>query len=540
MKNIKYIFILAMLSILAACSDEKDLIIVEPVEKIGNLYGYGTIFGWDSNAPTALIQSTEDPELFIIEKVIRYSEENKQFKFLLDKGDWDKVRYLVPNSIDYGTSVKLASNGEYAMFMCSEKDGNLRDHFWGIPEGEDGTYRLTVNPKKMTLKVEKLNSNTEEPEEKTIYGLGSAFGWDSNNATGLTPDPENPEKIFTAEVTLDYSTENKLFKFILEEGNWDKVRYLVPNDVNYNGNVKIVGPGEYDMFLCSEGTGNLRDHFWGIADGESGKYKITVNIATLKMKIEKAVAETHNIFGLGIAFGWDSGNPTPLTPVTGKTGIFSAEVELAYTTENKQFKFCMEKGSWDKVRYLVPESVDAGTSVKKVTPGEYNMFKCSEVTGNLRDHFWGIPENADGVYRLTVDTLTLKLKVEKMEGGLGFENLFGTGTAFSWASSPVTKDPTDSKIYVFEADLIYTTENKLFKFTLELGDWDKIRYLVPESVDHNGNVKKVIPGEYNMFLCSEGAGNLRDHFWGIPEGQNGTYKFTVNTRTLKLKVEKLL
>ncbi len=33
-------------------------------------------------------------------------------------------------------------------------------------------------------------------------------------------------------------------------------------------------------------------------------------------------------------------------------------------------------------------------------------------------------------------------------------------------------------------------------------------------------------------------GNLRDH-WGIPEGTDGKYKLTVNTQTLKLKVEKV-
>ena len=36
-------------------------------------------------------------------------------------------------------------------------------------------------------------------------------------------------------------------------------------------------------------------------------------------------------------------------------------------------------------------------------------------------------------------------------------------------------------------------------FCLEKGDWDKVNYLVPESVDHNGNVKIVTPGEYPMF-----------------------------------------
>ena len=55
--------------------------------------------------------------------------------------------------------------------MCSEMTGDLRDHFWGIPEGSDGTYRITVNVKKLKLTLEKISDETEEPEPeiKTIY-----------------------------------------------------------------------------------------------------------------------------------------------------------------------------------------------------------------------------------------------------------------------------------------------------------------------------------------------------------------------------------
>lgn len=174
------------------------------------------------------------------------------------------------------------------MLMCSEMTGDLRDHFWGIPEGSDGTYRITVNVKKLKLTLEKISDETEEPEPeiKTIYGLGSAFGWDSGNPNRLTPDPDE-EGIYTAEVNLIYSDENKQFKFCLEKGDWDKVNYLVPESVDHNGNVKIVTPGEYPMFKCSEMEGNLRDHFWGIPEGTDGKYKLTVNTQTLKLKVEK-------------------------------------------------------------------------------------------------------------------------------------------------------------------------------------------------------------------------------------------------------------
>ena len=259
---------------------------MEPVENYTQLYGLGTIFSWDSNVPTEL--KLIEQNTFTIDKVIKYSEENKQFKFILEKGDWDKVRYLVPTSTDDGTAVKVITPGEYDMLMCSEMTGDLRDHFWGIPEGSDGTYRITVNVKKLKLTLEKISDETEEPEPeiKTIYGLGSAFGWDSSNPTGLTPDPDE-EGIYTAEVNLIYSDENKQFKFCLEKGDWDKVNYLVPESVDHNGNVKIVTPGEYPMFKCSEMEGNLRDHFWGIPEGTDGKYKLTVNTQTLKLKVEK-------------------------------------------------------------------------------------------------------------------------------------------------------------------------------------------------------------------------------------------------------------
>ena len=108
---------------------------MEPVENYTQLYGLGTIFSWDSNVPTEL--KLIEQNTFTIDKVIKYSEENKQFKFILEKGDWDKVRYLVPTATDDGTAVKVITPGEYDMLMCSEMTGDLRDHFWGIPEGTE-------------------------------------------------------------------------------------------------------------------------------------------------------------------------------------------------------------------------------------------------------------------------------------------------------------------------------------------------------------------------------------------------------------------
>ncbi len=148
------IFLFAIIMVLNSCSDEKEIIFVEPVEKINELYITGAAVGWASKS---MQKDAETANIFTYELELSYSEENKLFKFTREEGDWDKIRYLVPEDVDYNGYTKIvASGGEYNMSMVSEMTGNLRDHFWGIGEGKDGIYRLTVNAQIPKLQVEKI------------------------------------------------------------------------------------------------------------------------------------------------------------------------------------------------------------------------------------------------------------------------------------------------------------------------------------------------------------------------------------------------
>jgi hypothetical protein len=152
----KYInvFLFGITTILAGCSNEKDVLVVEPVERIKALYMTGASTGWSSKA---LTKDPNQENVFTYEVALKWSDENKLFKFTREEGDWDKIRYLVPTAVDYNGYAKIIKDGgEYDMFMCSQTTNNLRDHFWGISAGADGTYRLTVNPSTLKLKVEKL------------------------------------------------------------------------------------------------------------------------------------------------------------------------------------------------------------------------------------------------------------------------------------------------------------------------------------------------------------------------------------------------
>lgn len=148
-----YLFLFGIITLISGCSDEKDVLLVEPVERINELYITGAAVGWASKA---MQKDAETPNVFTYELSLTNSDENKLFKFTREQGDWDKIRYLVPVEVDYNGYTKIAAAGEYDMAMVSQMAGNLRDHFWGIGKGADGKYRLTVDAGKLKLTIERI------------------------------------------------------------------------------------------------------------------------------------------------------------------------------------------------------------------------------------------------------------------------------------------------------------------------------------------------------------------------------------------------
>ncbi len=151
--------------VFAGCDAEKDLRVVEIPEKdvayeqlyiLGSSvqnYAEGDPFSSNTAVP---MDPTDDPNVFTKRVEMRYYEDNKQFKFCDERNDWDKIHYIVPESgIVDGTSYAFAEVGGNANrgTVCSEKAGNLRDIFWGIREGEDGIYDVSINGKTLEVSV---------------------------------------------------------------------------------------------------------------------------------------------------------------------------------------------------------------------------------------------------------------------------------------------------------------------------------------------------------------------------------------------------
>ena len=248
-----------------------------------------------------------------------------------------------------------------------------------------------------------------EKEYTELYALGASVNkWDSND-----PEPMNKvgKNLFEIEVDLIKSNENKLIKFCTTKGkDWDQTDFLVPAAVETDKAYGILKEGEGNKLQHTsvklDGQDNLKDWFFGLETGKSGKYRLTVDPVNLTVKAERlsslsdkaeTVWKEVMVYMVGDATpaGWDINSPTEMVK---KSDMFTYEGPL----NEGEMKFPVEF-RWDGPTYMAEE---AGTDI--TAGGEFTTV----LTPN------GDPDNkfkvtAAGDYKLTLDTKNLKLKVEK-------------------------------------------------------------------------------------------------------------------------------
>ncbi|MFA5202713.1 MAG: hypothetical protein WC398_10390, partial [Bacteroidales bacterium] len=131
-----------------------------------------------------------------------------------------------------------------------------------------------------------------ERHYEMVYMLGAAADghWDSADPLPMTATAD--KDVFVYELDLVRSAENKLIKFSVDVNTWDKTHFLVPALENMvEGQAyAYLKEGENKLDESSvpkDGDGNLRDHFFGMDKGTSGRYKIEINPIKLTLKATK-------------------------------------------------------------------------------------------------------------------------------------------------------------------------------------------------------------------------------------------------------------
>lgn len=393
-----------------------------------------------------------------------------------------------------------------------------------------------------------INVNTGE-----LFMLGEVNGiWGGSQEVGRLE--RQSDGTFVWEGNLNYTNDDKCFKFATALGNWNEITYLVPEEVNHNGNVRQITPGTHSMMASAEYPTNqeppqgLKDWFWGITEGQSGKYRIVVNPAEMTFELTRVeeVLSIDRLYMLGLAAdSFDSNNPLEMTKSA--DGVFEWEGEMDYFrsveyNHNKQFKFCFPTGAWNEVTYLIPVAAVNDGYIEKISEGTYKLRTCTWQNGQQGvDAFFGLYMYKAGVYRISVDTKSLEVTVTLLEDkSQGFdaastENLYMLGNAAGkWFSDDAFEmAKIGDGVFEWNGEIVWNGENKQFKFCTPKASWDKTVYFTPTS--ETNSVLAVEPGTYDMKVsANDMEGGISDWFWGIAEGGDNNYKVVVDLNTLKM------
>lgn len=549
----------------AGCEAEKDLNIVEIPEKdvaYEQLYILGySVSGYTQGDPfvsnTAIpMDPTDDPNVFTKRVEMYYYKDNKQFKFCDAQDDWNKIHYIVPESgVVDGTSYAWVEVGENANrgTVCSEMAGNLRDNFWGIREGEDGVYDISINGKTLEISVTLVEKKEQPfaPEELYMVGDGTTAGW---NISSPVPMEMTSPQVFEYTGPL-YAGELKCPMQVSDKWEAPFIMPLVhETKINRNG---VAAPEcEYVP------TGNP-DSKWRIE--EEGTYHLTIDCSKGKDAITIAaeylgeIVRGPELYMLGNAAGsFDSSNPVEMDYNEAKGTfvwegpIYYADRNASANNANKQFKFVSRPGNWDAVDYYIPERAMADGYVARISAGTHKMKKCSWKNGGQGfDAFWGINEGADGIYRIEVDpeamtfTMTRTGNAEpqpepQLETELYMQGVAGHSGCDSNNPGVQLTRVGDTHTFTWDGELYYTEEenNRQFNFITSKGNWDAVYFLVPEKGDSDQYRELVEDGGVYRMKRIKGAGQPLSASWGIARENNGNYHIEVNLETMELKVTK--
>lgn len=553
-------------ALLAGCDAEKDLRVVQIPEKdiaYEQLYilGYSVQSYTDGDpfvSNTAIpMDPTDDPNVFTKRVEMYYYKDNKQFKFCDAQGDWDKIHYIVPESgVVDGTSYAYVEFGENANrgAVCSEGAGNLRDNFWGIHEGEDGVYDVTINGKTLEISVVLVEKKEEPftPQELYMVGDGTPAGW---NIGSPVPMEMTAPQIFEYTGPL-YAGELKCPMQISDK--WE-APFIMPAVHGTTINRSGVAAPECEYVP----TGNP-DSKWRIE--EEGTYHLTIDCSHGKKEITIAaeylgeIVRGPEFYMLGnAASSFDSNSPMDLD-YDEATGTFVWEGPIYYADRNatpqnanKQFKFIDRTGNWDAVTYYIPETAAADGDIEIIGEGTHKMKTCTWKNGATGiDAFWGIAEGADAIYRIVVNPDDLSFTMTRtgdaepqpepeLETELYIQGVAGRSGCDSNNPGVHLQRVGDTHTFTWEGELYYTEEenNRQFNFITSKGNWDSVFFIVPVNGDSDQYRELVEDGGVYGMKRIKGAGQPLSASWGIARENNGRYRIEANLETMELKVTKL-
>lgn len=351
------------------------MLVFEGTEEEENMYIIGDAIGtWDLNdeKPKEMTRSTDGRTFSMTVRL----EAGQPFKFV--------------NGKDWGTNFSYCAEYENYQFNSGINSGNLRfrkntssdpDHKFTVKE--TGDYYITLDLNNMKIYVNKAAATYDK-----LYVVGSATkaGWDLTKAIPLTKSASGFEYSGNCVITGNGTNE---FKFVTSNTDWGQdhfVKGATENDiVKYSG----TGPG---------------DNKWVFTNEQSGNYKITVNLNTMRVTFTKLESKVYLCDGAFGSNDWESYT----TEMNHKMAddVFTYTFTTDNSTGNKYIRFKIDNGEFNDIY------APSGTQDVPLTAGVFanvpvdNTTTPNPSTGN-DGKSWCFPFKKNTTYTIMVKNVNV-------------------------------------------------------------------------------------------------------------------------------------
>ena len=317
------------------------MVVFETAAVEDNMYVTGQDFG--NYSPDGMVAMTRGADGDTYNAKVHLTAGNK-FKFV--------------NGKDFATNFSYCAEYENYQFNSGINSGNLlfrkntsSDPDYKFTVNETGDYHITLDLNNMKIYVNKATTTYDN-----LYVIGSATkaGWDLNKAIPLTKSANGFEYSGNCEITGNGQNE---FKFVTSNTDWNQdhfVKGATENDiVKYSG----TGPG---------------DNKWVFTKEQSGNYKITVNLNTMRVTFTKLESKVYLCDG---AFGGEWKNYTTEMNRKMADDVFT----YTFTTDdstpgNKYIRFKIVNGEFEDIY------APSGESDVSLTAGEFKTVPVDNTT----------------------------------------------------------------------------------------------------------------------------------------------------------------
>lgn len=271
-----------------------------------NMYIIGDAIGsWDLTQAKPMTKSA-DGKTF---GMTVHLEAGKPFKFV-NGTDWNTNYSYYAEYPDYQFNSDINS----ANLLVSKSTGAYSDYKFTVRE--TGDYYVTLDPNNMRIYVNKAAATYDK-----LYVIGSATQaeWDLTKAIPLTKSENGFEYSGTCLITSDGTKE---FKFMTDNtaNNWSQDQF-------------VKGATENDIVKYSGA-----DNKWVFSKEQSGNYKITVNLNTMRVTFTKQESKVYLCDGAFVG-SWDNYTTEMNRKVADDVFTYTFKTGNWNDTEKKEYKY---------------------------------------------------------------------------------------------------------------------------------------------------------------------------------------------------------